>query len=894
MKIATINKIFKSVMIALLIGWLCIDSIFAADLPTTEKVVEVNVPAGETLTVSRLGDYFADAVAPDSNHYFNKTGEGILILSGDVQYLNINISNGVVRVARADNQECLRNITVSAGATLVFDQDASIRDAGSLELEGTLDVNGHVDSFSALKLSPTASIINSSPSRGKITLGYEFKGADKYFRLKIRPTKAANGGSTVDLDEFMPTYKGVPVIGWTPSDSGGIKITSDETVKNAFNLYNKQAGDAVVDWPIGAEVIYEFPVSRRIDGYRMSARDVDGKMSNASPVSWEVYVSTFDKWTLVDRRENVPVSEAFAGRSLYPGKNFQFAFRPEIAETVDIDVVGEALHTATTGATIFYADGDDAESRLEVKGGRTSVVSSNDGVHEAKWVRITPTATGLSEAAGNIDNWGYMWAIASFRIIDTDGNEINASSVNATYGMNNTDAFTAGTADSRSLIGASSRYSKDLPSVVLGYGGTAKRIKGYTWKPSKNQNDYTTDRLPLGFVFEVSTDDKEWNDETKLWRQIDISSYPKPETETYERNNRYFPTTSLSRSARYFRFEVCQTLSAGDSYIQLSELNLYRNGERIKWPESAKVGSTSCTLSPEKLVNNIRALTDLESRDERILQNGLPYFVEIDAGEVLEFDAFGYTSTGGGFFGRMPKTWMLMMKQNAADNWQLVQRKDGDISEFSQSNYTDQGPWAIDGGNVIHDSKSVMIQSGATLEFNLPFEKFGALCGAGTLQLDDAKVEIAQAGGDFSGKVTGSGTLVASADQNFSDADLFGVSTLELAAGGSLTGTASFGGKPLVLSFTGGVLDATLSNIGNVTVNGEVKIAIPGDDEIKKKRYSKTLIENAILDEAAKDAFRRATFVRTNASRRVIITVNATDTSVVVSASMSGFALYIR
>ena len=50
-------------MIALLIGWLCIDSIFAADLPTTEKVVEVNVPAGETLTVSRLGDYFADTVA---------------------------------------------------------------------------------------------------------------------------------------------------------------------------------------------------------------------------------------------------------------------------------------------------------------------------------------------------------------------------------------------------------------------------------------------------------------------------------------------------------------------------------------------------------------------------------------------------------------------------------------------------------------------------------------------------------------------------------------------------------------------------------------------------------------------------------------------------------------
>ena len=163
MKIATANRVLKRAKIALFLGSFGAGPAFAADLPTTEKVVEVNVPAGETLTVSRLADYFADAVAPGSGHYFNKTGDGTLILAGDVQYLNMNISNGVVRLARTDGRECLRNVNVSAGAILAFDQDAPIRDTGSLELEGKLDVNGHVDCFSALTLAPTACIVSIPP-----------------------------------------------------------------------------------------------------------------------------------------------------------------------------------------------------------------------------------------------------------------------------------------------------------------------------------------------------------------------------------------------------------------------------------------------------------------------------------------------------------------------------------------------------------------------------------------------------------------------------------------------------------------------------------------------------------------------------------------------------------
>lgn len=110
----------------------------ASDLPTSEKTVEVNVPAGETLTVSNLADYFSGEVSAGSNHYFNKTGEGTLVLSGNVQFLNMNISNGVVRVARTDNAEALRFVFVSEGASLVFDQDDPMRDYGVIVAWGTV------------------------------------------------------------------------------------------------------------------------------------------------------------------------------------------------------------------------------------------------------------------------------------------------------------------------------------------------------------------------------------------------------------------------------------------------------------------------------------------------------------------------------------------------------------------------------------------------------------------------------------------------------------------------------------------------------------------------------------------------------------------------------------
>ena len=46
--------------------------------------------------------------------------------------------------------------------------------------------------------------------------------------------------------------------------------------------------------------------------------------------------------------------------------------------------------------------------------------------------------------------------------------------------------------------------------------------------------------------------------------------------------------------------------------------------------------------------------------------------------------------------------------------------------------------------------------------------------------------------------------------------------------------------------------------------------------------------------DAAKAAFRSATFVRPDASHRVMITVDATDASVVVHACLRGFVLHLR
>lgn len=862
----------------------------ASDLPTSETTVEVNVPAGETLTVSNLADYFSGAVSAGSNHYFNKTGEGTLILSGNVQFLNMNISNGVVRVARTDNQEALRYVFVSEGASLVFDQDNPIRDYGAITAWGTIDVNGHKDTFSTFTLVPPGRVINSSDVKPTITLNSYFVPGETFDNLKVKVTKAGNGGTVTELDEFEPTYNGVPLLGHSTTGGGFTISGAPQSTLLWYQLCDKHIPSAVINWNLSTEALFDLGILYRVDGYRMAARSNNGKPTDPSPVSWEIYARVDGQhWGLVDKREDVPFSETFYDKAYYLGKNFTFSRKTSVADNVTIlsggSPYGQTKRSDAFGTMTFNSNR--VSQKTEITAGHTAVIGSDTGVYEAKWVRVRPTST--TDVEKRLDDYGYNWSMGSFKLVDEKGTAFNANTANTlaphTTGLT---AFTDGSDSTRSIVGRSSTDYSVIRPVVLGFND-AKRIKGYQWRASTNGSD--GNRKPTGLIIEVSTDDRAWNDADKEWRLVDVCGYEIPSNDTGARDPRTFPS-QLYR-ARYFRFEVCETLTHGDQYVQFAELNLYRNGMRVDWPTATAATTKSSDVQSNLIVDNVRTLDDKESRDQRVIQSMLPYVVEIDAGETLAFDAFGYTSTGGGYFNRMPKSWRLMTRNSTSEGWRTAQVHSGTADEFVQANYTDQGPWTTWGYDVIGDTESVDIHAGATLELNTAFEKFGTLNGAGTLQLDDTRAEIGAAGGDFAGKVSGSGTLVVSADQNFTSADLSGVSTLELAAG-RMTGTASFGGQPLVISFTGGALDATLSDLGDVAVTGAVKIAIPAKAEIAPKGYVKTLVSGAVLDAAAQAAFRNATFVNPDALRGVKATVEVTDTSVVVSASLSGFSVLVR
>ena len=866
----------------------------ASDLPTSEKTVEVNVPAGETLTVSNLADYFSGEVSAGSNHYFNKTGEGTLVLSGNVQFLNMNISNGVVRVARTDNAEALRYVFVSEGASLVFDQDDPMRDYGVIVAWGTVDVNGHKDTFSTLTLVPPGRIINSSDVKPTITLNSDFASGETFDQLKVKVTKAGNGGTVTELDEFEPTYDGVPLLGHSATGGGFVISGAPQTTLRWCQLCDKRMSSAVIDWNLSTEALFELGTPYWVDGYRMAARSNNGKPTDPSPVSWEVYARVGgEHWGLVDKRDDVPFSDTFYDKAYYLGKNFTFSRKTSVADNVTIvsagSLYGQTKRSDAFGTMTF--DSNRVSQKTEITAGRTAVIGSDSGVYEAKWVRVRPTST--TDVKNNWYDFGYNWSMKSFQLVDEDSNAFYANTAD-TVARHETMGMKAFTEGSRSLVGhavpeaAGSDYRVIQP-VVLGFNGATKRIKGYQWKASTNEND--TNRKPTGLVIEVSTDDKAWNAADKEWRLVDVCGYEIPSDDTGARDPRTFPS-QLYR-ARYFRFEVCETLTHDDQYVQFAELNLYRNGTRVDWPKGTTATTKSSDVRSNLIVDNVRTLDDKESRDQRVIQSMLPYVVEIDAGETLSFDAFGYTSTGGGYFNRMPKSWRLMTRDSTSEGWRTAQVHSGTADEFVQANYTDQGPWTTWGYDVIGDTEAVDINAGATLELNTAFEKFGTLNGAGTLQLDDTRAEIGAAGGDFAGKVTGSGTLVVSADQNFTDADLSGVSTLELAAG-TMTGSASFGGKPLAIAFTGGVLDATLSNLGKVTVSGTVKIALPSAEEIAAKRYRKTLVTAAELDTAVQAAFQNATFVHPGDMRGIQVTVRTTDTLVEVSAYKRGFAIIFR
>ena len=342
--------------------------------------------------------------------------------------------------------------------------------------------------------------------------------------------------------------------------------------------------------------------------------------------------------------------------------------------------------------------------------------------------------------------------------------------------------------------------------------------------------------------------------------------------------------------ARHFRFRVYETADpegkiygSNNSYgCDLAEIGLMKDGARVNWPVGAVpsiVGASALSSNnskPANLCNNViweeKLGNDLTTR-EHCMISSVPCNIVIDAGEEMEFDSYSFVAVANNSDckSRIPKAWTVQVSDDGT-TWHDIDVKGSytpGVDYTITTGYQAVGPFPVadkfplldrGAGDSLGDCSPVAIAEGATLKLATDYEKFGALSGAGTLELESGAVgEInACAAATFGGKVTGKGTLAVTGEgtQTFDGADLSGVETLEL-NGGAIAGTATFGGKDVTLAFNGGALGATLSRIGKLTVTGDVKYAVPLAEG--ERMRSLTVIEGVTLDEATQDAFRAGT-----------------------------------
>jgi len=288
----------------------------------------------------------------------------------------------------------------------------------------------------------------------------------------------------------------------------------------------------------------------------------------------------------------------------------------------------------------------------------------------------------------------------------------------------------------------------------------------------------------------------------------------------------------------------------------------------------------------------------------------MPSFVVIDAGVELEFDAYAFVSTSSAPVNtdRLPKAWTfgIATSNDSNDNFVTIDSAGNytpGVDYVITQAYQRLGPFDVaskfpyldtTAANSIGDASPVAIDEGATLKIDADYERFGPLSGAGSLDLVlNAVGEInACAPATFSGSVTGEGTLAVCGDsvQTFGGASLSGVKTLEL-NGGAIAGSASFDGNDVTVAFNGGATGAALSDIGTLTVTGDVKYALP--DVSDKNSYVATLFEATAIPAASKARLANGVFEgATSKSWKWGVTV--IETTVTLYGNKRGTTIVIR
>ena len=292
--------------------------------------------------------------------------------------------------------------------------------------------------------------------------------------------------------------------------------------------------------------------------------------------------------------------------------------------------------------------------------------------------------------------------------------------------------------------------------------------------------------------------------------------------------------------ATHFRFTPLKG-SGGQKKqnMQLSELQLVRDGARLPWPDG-----TTATSSGDNSAKGEGASQLLDGSTSTKCYwafDTAPVVVVTPA--PVSFEGYRWFTANDSMDSRNPVSWTFEYSLDG-ESWTLLDEQTDreTVTTIKTLAYTlDVGDLPRRATDALSDFSTLQLAAAATCSVSHVEETVGALAGAGTLRLSgDARVRLAVAAdASFSGEVVGTGDLVkaGAATQTLSgdvalDGTLVveaGVLLLDGAAlrgvtnivlnGGTLAGAATVA-NDLVLTSRGGVYAASLDVAGRLALDG--------------------------------------------------------------------------
>lgn len=584
-----------------------------------------------------------------------------------------------------------------------------------------------------------------------------------------------------------------------------------------------------------------------------------------------------------------------------------------------------------SGERVLQTERSDSTGKVLVEGGTLTVSamrSSPVTTVTARYVQFVPLQNAFKSTSPGINV-----SLNEFELLDEVGNKVNwpsGKTISAPEGVT-TAASGTSTSDIAKIIDGNIATRCFLNSTGTGIvlspftvdtktGVTFAKYRWYTAMNTSNSS-YNSDkgRTPIEWEIRVSDDNATWrtvhhgtgdvNDygsDITDWKDsngflrgpydVDLAgSVPAPEfgalpTEMVVKDDAA-DTVAAAVKARYLRFMPFATANdpvrlQTDFYTSsnfgcaFSEFDIYRNGERVAW-NGATASVPNAYLYADGIAANM--IDNIwNSSSKRFYSFVFPFDAIIDAGadKTFEFDAYGFhNDTANG--GRRPAGWKLWIS-NDQENWYLVDELQNQTSESAAQ--IEAGRWSLAGKlsvtntfttTAIGDVAPVEIATGATLKLDTDREAFGALSGAGTLELVRGAVAVVNAAaGDtgFSGAVTGAGKLVIAGE---------GVQTFD---GATLDGGVT-------LSFAGGALAGGLAVDGSLEVEGDVKFAVPAD---ATRGYSQQLLSWTSIDDGSKAKLQAATIVNGSDLKTKNFKLIVSDTGCTLKYETPGMAIIVR